>query len=178
MNSTPAAPSASTRITDANPTVLWFTTRLPARMATPEQDEWHEALHDYMRTLGIVVRQQAGFSVAIPIGREVLPTDRHELVNWALDYADEVELTLSEGHPASKLLTFCDDVLGHTRRESPGDLHAAGIFMVLRVATRALLAWRDEVEALQPRPGTGGRHPPTDPPTDQPATAPAPGHQP
>lgn len=148
MNTPNTNPRSSTRILDANPTVLWFTTKLPQTMPLHEQQEWHETLQEYLRTLGLVVHQEVGFSVAIPIGRDVLPTDRHEIANWAMDFAEEVELTLAHGRPACELLDFCEEVIHRSRREETDGLSPVGIFMVLQVVTRALLDWRDQIDAL------------------------------
>lgn len=136
------------RVIDSNPTLLWFTTQLPASMSLEDRNEWHDALGEYMRTLGVVVHQQAGFSVAIPIGRDVLPSDRHELVNWAMDFADGVEVTISEPELADDLLDVCESVVLKARREQEGGLAGAGMLTVLQVVTSALLAWREEVKAL------------------------------
>lgn len=152
MNTTQSAQAAAPSIVDANPSVVWFTVKPETAMSVEDEHEWHEELREYMRTLGVVVHIEASFGVAIPIGREVLASDRHEIANWVVDHYPDAPmvLQLSYDHPVADLLDFCEGLLTKARRDKSGPLAAAGVAMVLRVITHALLAWRKEVSVLLP----------------------------
>ena len=135
----------------ANPTGFWFALKLHEQLGIEEQREWQEELQQYMRTLGVVVYCEAGFGVAMPMGRNALAADRHELTNWVMDHGTNVAVTLqlSDNLRLGEFHKHCDDAQAASTEYDSGPLVAVGIGMVIEVVTRALLDWRLATAALQ-----------------------------
>lgn len=137
----------------ANPPIVWYHARMPQGMALQRQHEWHEALRQHLRGRGLVVHQEAGFGVAIPIGRGLLKADRHEILNFATTCREGMTLDISDGEPVEDLLDCCEALVRGHRVAAAGDRAAVfsglGLQMVLVVVTRALIEWRRAIDALQ-----------------------------
>lgn len=156
-NMTPSAHPTSVHPDPTNPQVLWFRIQPPPALSAHDPQALHDALHDalhealrlHLRRLGIVSHQAAGFGVAIPIGRELLPADRHELANFVLDAGDSVTVELGDICLAQELIEDCKDRLRHPEPDDTARLDQVGAHMVMNVVRQALRQWRQEIQALQ-----------------------------
>lgn len=133
----------------ANPRILWFRTQWPPTLSIVDRLEWQEALRLYLRGLGLVVHQEGGFGVALPIGRDLQPVDRREIAEFARDFGEGTTIELSDAHPVEDLLDCCEALVRRSEPAHDHGLRLQGLHMVLLVVTRALLQWRQETDALQ-----------------------------